>query len=168
MFLATASAILVLAFIAAAIFGLKSYRPTRVPVVERARVPHGLRVKVNAVTRLRVRLGQQRQVRRSRPRTTAPDVTPVSALTTLPVHPVPPDTPPLATPPPAFVQHSLAHNGNGAPLPGSYFRIIETPSREAFMSDVRAPWAAEIVTHDGRITLPDSGAEVALARSGTE
>jgi len=35
-------------------------------------------------------------------------------------------------------------------------------------SDVRGPWAAEIVTHDGRITLPDSGANVALSWAGTD
>jgi hypothetical protein len=167
--LATASAIIVLALIVAAFFCLRSYRPTRVPVVERARVPHDMRAKVNTGARLRLRLLQQRRTGRGRPPTAAPGPAPISAAvstpTTAPVRPTPapPDIHPLA-----LVQRSLAHNRKGAPRPGSYFRIVEAPSQESITSDVRGPWAAQIVTRDGRITLPDSDADVPLGWGGTE
>jgi hypothetical protein len=174
--LATASAILILVLIAAAVYCLRSYRPTRVPVVERARVSRDMRARVNTHAMLRLRLHQQRRAGRSRPPTTTPDdapisgapvVAPVSAPISAPTKPpastTPPDTHPLA-----LVQCSLAHNRNGASRPGSYFRIIEAPSQETITSEVRGPWAAKIVTGDGRITLPDSGADVEMAWGGTE
>lgn len=174
MLLATVSAILILALIVVAFFGLKSYRPTRVSVVEQARVPHDVRAKVNrakvnTVARLRLRLHQQRRAGRSRPPAPTPSLVPVSSAvsppTTAPARPTPP---PPDTHPPALIQHSLVHNRSGAPRPGSYFRIVEAPSQESITSDVRGPWAAQIVTRDGRITLPDSDGDVPLAWGGTE
>jgi len=171
-FLLTVSAIFVLALIAGAIYCLKTYRPARVSVVERARVPHDVRAKVNTDARLRLRLHQQRRAGRSRPPMSAQVSEPVSAAvsapvsapTTAPARPTPqaPDTHPLA-----LVQHSLVHKRDGAPRPGSYFRTVEAPSQESIMSDVQGPWAAEIVTCDGRITLPDDGEDVDFAWGGT-
>jgi hypothetical protein len=57
---------------------------------------------------------------------------------------------------------------NGARPPGSYFRVTEAPSQETITSDVRGPWAAEIITHDGRITLPDSGSSVTMSWAGLD
>jgi hypothetical protein len=171
-FLTISGAILSLALIAGAIYFIKTYRPARVPVVERARVPHDVRAKVKTDARLRLQLlHQQRRAGRSRPPTSAPvsaaisaPVAPVGAPTTTPARPAPPppDTHPLA-----LVQHSLVHKRDGAPRPGSYFRTVEAPSQESIMSDVRGPWAAEIVTCDGRITLPDDGADMDFAWGGT-
>lgn len=174
MLLATVCAILILALIAVAFVCLRSYRPARVPVVERARVPHDVRAKVNTHARLRLRLHQQRRAGRSGPSTTTPRLAPVSSAVSRPTRapvptPIPTPTPtPPDTHPPALIQHPLAHNRNGAPRPGSYFRVVEAPSQETIISDVRGPWAAEIVTRDGRITLPDDGADVELAWGGTE
>ena len=184
MLLATASVILTIALITAAILFLRAYRPTPVPVVERARVPHDVRAKVSTDARLRLRLHQQRRAGRSDlPLATpdvAPDVAPVSAPVGAPVgapvsapvsaaSAVPPVLPTApGTQPLSLVQASLVHNRVGAPRPGSYFRVVESPSQETIISAVRGPWASEIVTRDGRITLPDSDADVALAWSGSE
>jgi len=189
--LATASVILVLALITAAILCLRAYRPTPVPVVEQARVLQDVRAKVNTDARMRLRLHQQRRAGRSHlPMTTldvapdvaqvsapdvaqvsAPDVAQVSApvsaqvsrATTGPALPLAPGIQPGI-----LVQAALVHHRDGAPRPGSYFRIVESPSQETIISAVRGPWASEIVTGDGRITLPDSDADVALAWSGSE
>ena len=165
--LGTASTILILALIAAVIFCLRSYRPKRVPVVERARVPQDVRAKVNTVARLRRRLHQPRRTGRSRPPTTTADVVPVSIAVSAPLTATVGTTSP-DTQPRVLVQCSLAHNRNGAPRPGSYFRVTDAPSPETIRSEVRGPWAASIITSDGRITLPDSGADVAVAWSGSE
>jgi len=175
--LATACAILVLVLCAATILYLKSYRPTRVPVVERARAPRDMRAKVNTDARLRLRVHQQRRAGHSSPPITpgaAPDPAAVSASTApraraavssrsaFPAGPAP------DTHPPVFFQRPAPSSHVGSHAPGSYFRVTEAPSQEAITSDVRGPWAAEIVTHDGRITLPDSGANVALSWAGTD
>ena len=165
MYLATA--ILTIALIAAAILLLKSYRPTPATVVERARVPQDVRAKVNTDARLRLRLHQQRRAGRSHPPLTPPDVAPAvappRAFTTATVC-----LPAPVAPPRALVQGSLAHHRDGAARPGSYFRVVESPSQETIMSAVRGPWASQIVNRDGRITLPDSDADVALAWVGSE
>ena len=175
MLLATAIAILVLTLIAAGIFWVRSYHPTRVPVVELAVVPRDMRAKVRTHVRLRLRVHQQRRASRSRPPTTPPEVAsvsapdvasgsaPVTAPNTTSVRPAPPHTPPLA-----LIQASRAHKRSDAPPPGSYFRVVDAPSTEAIVSDVRGPWAAGIVTPDGRITLPDNGADVTLPWRGAE
>ena len=174
MLLATASAILILAVIAAAILFLRSYRPTPVSVVERALIPHDLRAKIHTDARLRLRLHQHRRAGRSHLADTRdvasvaapvspPVTTPLSARATAPALCAPPS---LHTP--SLVQSALVHNQAGAPLPGSYFRIVESPSQETIVSNVRGPWASEIVTDDGRITLPDSHADAALACTGGE
>lgn len=168
MLLATGSAILILAVIAAAILFLRSYRPTPVSVVERALIPRDLRAKVHTDARLRLRLHQQRRAGRSHLANTR-DVASVAAPVSAPVTPLSARTtaPALCAPPglhlPSLVQSALVHNQAGAPLPGSYFRIVESPSQETIVSNVRGPWASEIVTDDGRITLPDSHADAALA-----
>ena len=165
MLLATACAILVLVLCAATILYLKSYRPTRVPVVERARAPRDMRAKVNTDARLRLRVHQQRRAGHSSPPSTpgvAPARAAVSSRSAFPAGPAP------DTHPPVFFQRPAPSSHAGAHAPGSYFRVTEAPSQEMITSDVRGPWAAEIVTHDGRITLPDSGANVALSWAGTD
>ena len=201
MLLATACAILVLVLCAATILYLKSYRPTRVPVVERARAPRDMRAKVNTDARLRLRVHQQRRAGHTSPPST-PGVAPARAAVSASTAPpacaavsasiAPPacaavsaSTAPRAraavssrsafpagpapdTHPPVFFQRPAPSSHEGAHAPGSYFRVTEAPSQETITSDVRGPWAAEIVTHDGRITLPDSGANVALSWAGTD
>lgn len=201
MLLATACAILVLVLCAATILYLKSYRPTRVPVVERARAPRDVRAKVNTDARLRLRVRQQRRAGHSSPPITpgvAPARAAVSASTAPPARAgvsastaptaraavSAPNAPPARaavssrsalpagperdTRPPVFFQRPAPTSHAGAHAPGSYFRVTEAPSQEAITSDVRGPWAAEIVTHDGRITLPDNGANVAMSWAGTD
>ncbi len=174
----TAGAILILALIAGAIYCIKTYRPARVSVVERALVPQDVRAKVKTLAWLRLRLHQQRRAGRSLATAPvsapviAPVIAPVGAAFSVPVSapttaparttPPPPDTHPLA-----LIQHSLVHNREGAPRPGSYFRPVDAPSQESIRSDVQGPWAAEIVTDDGRITLPDDGTDVDFAWGGT-
>ena len=188
--LATACAILVLALFAAMVLYLKSYHPARVPVVERALAPHDMRAKVNTDARLRLRLRRQRRAGQVSPPIT-PEVAPARAAVSLPTaaparpavslptappacaavslqkapsaSPAPPDARPAT-----FFQRPAAHSHAGEGPPGSYFRITEDPSQEAITTDVRGPWAAEIVTRDGRITLPDSGANVSMSWSGTD
>ena len=189
MLLATACAILVLVLCAATILYLKSYRPTRVPVVERARAPRDMRAKVNTDARLRLRVHQQRRAGHTSPPST-PGVAPARAAVRASTAPpacaaVSASTAPRAraavssrsafpagpapdTHPPVFFQRPAPSSHAGAHAPGSYFRVTEAPSQEMITSDVRGPWAAEIVTHDGRITLPDSGANVALSWAGTD
>ena len=197
MLLATACLILVLGLGAALIFYLKSYHPTRVPVVERALVAQGMRAKVTNDARLRLQLRRQRRaVQTSLPirAEVAPAGASASVLTAprYPTASVPapryptasvPTAPPrpaarvLTAPgrpapsgshPPDFFQRPAAHSRNGAGSPGSYFRVTEAPSQETITSEVRGPWAAEIVTRDGRITLPDSGANVTMSWTGTD
>jgi len=187
--LATACAILVLVLCAATILYLKSYRPTRVPVVERARAPRDMRAKVNTDARLRLRVRQQRRAGHSSPPIT-PGVAPARAAVRAPPAPTAraavsaPNAPPARaavssrsalpagperdTRPPVFFQRPAPTSHAGAHAPGSYFRVTEAPSQEMITSDVRGPWAAEIVTHDGRITLPDNGANVAMSWTGTD
>jgi hypothetical protein len=196
--LATASAILILAVIAAAILLLRSYRPTPVSVVERALMSHDVRAKVNTDVRLRLLMHQQRRAGRDHPADTldvapfsAPVTAPISAPVTAPISaPVAspisaPVTAPFSAPVasrittlalptspgihlPSLLQSSLVHNQAAAPRPGSYFRMVESPSQEATVSSVRGPWASEIVTLDGRITLPDSDIDVELAWRASE
>ena len=198
--LATACTILVLALFAAMVLYLKSYHPTRVPVVERALAPHDMRAKVNTDARLRLRLRRQRRAVQSSPALTpgvaparaavsSPTAPPARAAVSLPTATRPAVSSPTAPPAPAavsllsatparpalpdarpasFFQRPAVHSLAGAGSPGSYFRITEDPSQEAITTDVRGPWAAEIVTSDGRITLPDSGANVSMSWSGTD
>jgi hypothetical protein len=196
--LATACVILVLGLGAALIFYLKSYHPTRVPVVERALVAQGMRAKVTNDARLRLQLRRQRQAAQgslpiraevapagaSASVLTAPRYPTASVLTaphspTASVHTAPPrpaasvltapcGPAPSGSHPPVFFQRPAAHSRNGAGPPGSYFRVTDAPSQETITSDVRGPWAAEIVTRDGRITLPDSGATVTMPWAGTD
>lgn len=164
MLLATACALGVLALAAATLY-LRSYRPTRVPVVERARVPRDVRAKVNTDARLRLRAYRRREGSRN------PSPAPVIAVTIGMV----PAVPTRAGWPSgvlggsagarimahasdrSLVQPVLVHDQAGAARPGSYFRPGQAPSEETITSERRGPWAAKIVTGDGRITLPDNG-----------
>ena len=178
MLLATACAILVLVLLAATTFYLVSYRPTRVPVVEQAVAPQDMRAKVNTDARMRLRLHRHRRAGQSGPPIT-PEVAPVHAPVSSPAGPPvraavsslmdsPARSAPAEARSPAFFQRPAAHTLAGAGPPGSYFRITQAPMQEAITTDVRGPWAAEIVTRDGRITLPDSGANVAMSWAGTD
>ena len=122
MLLATASAILILAVIAAAILFLRSYRPTPVSVVERALIPHGLRAKVNTDARLRLRLHQQRRAGRSHPADTR-DVASVA--------------PPVSAPVTAPAQR--AHNGSGAQPAAGRTSTVPCPERTCPQPGRRAP-----------------------------
>jgi hypothetical protein len=168
---AVSIAIVVLVLIAAITAYLRSYRPHRVPVVERARVPHDVRAKVIPQAMSRgLRRPRWAGWRRRSAGATVADVlerheevqgveeitAPVSSVAT-----VPPGTAPRATAR-TLVQPVLAHNLDGASRPGSYFRSVDAPSPETIISGERGPWAAPIVTEDGRITLPDSGQDVAV------
>ncbi|MEP7192104.1 MAG: hypothetical protein ABI903_04490 [Actinomycetota bacterium] len=160
---AIAGSLLLLVCTAAAIFYLRSYRPTRVPVVERARTSHDLRARVRAA-RQRLRLRRQRHAGRNQAQPQAPRQQPPARriLKVTAVNPATPAPPaPFAHPWP-LVQPVLAHQAKGAPQPGSSFRTVEATCPESLTSDVRGPWAAQIVDVDGRITLPDNGLDVAL------
>lgn len=184
MLLATACALLVLALAAGGLY-LRSYRPTRVPVVERARVPRDVRAKVNTDARLRHRA--QRQDRGGRNHSPAPVICPAHAPVLIAVTiGIGPPRPTRASSPSGVLQGSawgrimahasdrplvqplLVHEQAGAARPGSYFRPGQAPSEETITSEVRGPWAAEIVTGDGRITLPDDGEDVRLRWRRTE
>jgi len=174
-----AIAIVLLVLIAAITYYLRSYRPHRVPVVERARITHDVRAKVSPKAKSR---GLRRQRRAGRHRcakgTSIADVrrhdevggterteeskAPEPWIATAPLVQAPRATAR------ALVQPVLAHNLVGASRPGSYFRSVDAPSPETINSDQRGPWAAPIVTEEGLITLPDSGKDVAMTWRHTE
>ena len=160
-----ASALLLLAIAGATMYYVSSYRPTRVPVVERARVPRDVRAKVSPDALMRMRLERHRRTARNIPtrHTQALECspTPTSAGTATIAAPVLQIAPPVPQP---IVSRSAEETSQ----PDNYFGPINAPSPETITSDVRGPWAAKIVTGDGRITLPDNGMDVAATWRQTE